>query len=210
MIAALLIWLFKKHGITPFFLVVLLVLPVNSHAQETLLNYSIQHNGKVIGTMQLTHKTIDEELFIKLSSQVQTRFVLEVNVNTIDQSHFKAGKLVSSSVYIKVNDKEKPCKKTKLINDTYKLLAGAKQQCLREPINYNMSLLYIQEPTQISTVYSDSFQRFLSIKKIASNKYRIDLPDGNYNEYAFKNGICNQVWVHHALYTIEMKLNSML
>lgn len=209
MIPALMIWLFKKYGITPFFLLLLMVLPVNSKAQETMANYTILHNGKAIGAMQFSQKTSGEDVYLKLSSQVQTRFLFEVSVNTLDQSHFKAGKLLSSNVYRKVNGKEKPCKKTKLINDNYQVLTGSRQQYIREPINYNMSLLYIQEPVHISTVYSDSFQQFLSIKKIAQNKYRIDLPDGNYNEYAFKNGICNQVWVHHTLYTIEMKLNTL-
>lgn len=199
----------KKRAITPICLLLLLVLPLNGHTQESLANYEIKHNGKVIGTMQFNQKTIGDEVFLKLSSTVQTRFVVEVNVNTIDQSHFKAGKLLSSSVYRKVNGKEKPCKKTKWIDNTYQLFAGAKQKQLQEPINYNMSLLYIQEPLSITTVYSDSFQQFLTVKKIAPNKYRIDLPDGNYNEYAFKNGICNQVWVHHTFYTIEMKLTTL-
>lgn len=196
----------KKYSLTPLCLLMFLFLPANGNAQETVANYNILHNGKVIGAMQFSRKALGEELFLKLSSKVQTRFIFEVNVSTLDQSHFKGGKLLSSNVYRKVNGKEKPCKKTTLINDNYQVLTGNKQQFLQEPISYNMSLLYIQEPININTVYSDSFQQFLSIKKIAQNKYRIDLPDGNYNEYAFKNGVCNQVWVHHTLYTIEMKL----
>ncbi|RZL46037.1 MAG: hypothetical protein EOP00_16235 [Pedobacter sp.] len=228
MIPAIMIWLFKKYAsqqrvaqleclmltlkkcaFMPVLVVLLMFLPINSRAQETQASYTILHNGKIIGAMQFSQKTLGEDVYLKLSSQVQTRFVVEVNVNTLDHSHFKAGKLLSSSVFRKVNGKEKPCKKTKLINDNYQLLTGNRQQHLREAITYNMSLLYIQEPVRINSVYSDSFQQFLAIKKIAQNKYRIDLPDGNYNEYIFKNGICNQVWVHHTLYTIEMKLNAL-
>ena len=210
MLIAFIIWLTKRYGIMPFFVVMLLLFPINSIAQDALANYTILYNGKIIGAMQLNQKIAGDNVFLKLSSQVQTRFLFEVNVNTLDQSHFKAGKLLSSSVNRKVNGKEKPCKQTKWINDNYQLLTGSKQNYLREPIYYNMSLLYIQEPVHINTVYSDSFQQFLAIKKIAQNKYRIDLPDGNYNEYFFKNGICSQVWVHHTLYTIEMKLNTLL
>jgi hypothetical protein len=67
-------------------------------------------------------------------------------------------------------------------------------------------LLYTKEPLNINQVYSDNFQCFLPIKKDAEHQYRVNLPDGNYNEYHFENGICKLVVVNHSLYTIRMEL----
>lgn len=226
MIPALIIWLFKKYGakayadqlehslvglikqyiIAPPFLLFLLFCPANTHAQETTVNYSVWHNGNVIGKMQFNQKVNGEDVFLKMTSTVKTRFIFSINVITEDQAHFKAGKLMYSDVYRKVNGKEKESKRTQWGSNNYQLKSGKNNAALNNEIRYNMMLMYTQEPTHTTSVYSDNFQKFLNIKKTGEHTYRIDLPDGNYNEYYFQKGMCNLVVIHHSLYTIEMKM----
>lgn len=223
MIPALLFWLFKKYAKPAFnnfmqrsannrsqkravLSIILLLHTFLVQGQEKVYTYQIKRNGDQIGTMQFYQKKEGSDTFLKMDSKVKTRFIFEINVQTLDQSHFKNGTLIYSSVHRKVNGKEKESKETKLLHQDYQLLSGTKKTTSNSPINYNMMLLYCQEPINISQVYSDNYQQMLPIYKTAPNTYRINLPDGNYNSYYFQNGTCKKVEVHHTLYLITMEL----
>jgi hypothetical protein len=227
MIPALLFWLFKKYVLPTcnnlivrfqintfhqylkkqtLLSLLLILFAFQAGAQEEIATYQIKRNGDVIGQMQFKQKRAGNDTFLQMDSKVKTRFIFEIDVQTNDESHFKNGQLMWSSVYRKVNGKEKEHRETKLSNQNYLLQAGKKTNSMAGSIHYNMMLLYCKEPVNISQVYSDSFQQHLTIKKTAPNTYRINLPDGNYNDYFFQNGICKVVKVHHTLYTITMEL----
>lgn len=227
MVPALLFWLFKKHALpvlnnlivqfqvnsfhkllkrSTLLSIFILLFTASSYAQEEISTYQIKRNGDVIGQMQFKQKRNGSDTYLTMNSKVKTRFIFEINVQTDDEAHFKNGQLMYSAVYRKVNGREKEHKETKLTNQSYKLQAGNKASALQGSISYNMMLLYCKEPINIAQVYSDSFQQTLPIKRMAPNTYRINLPDGNYNDYYFQNGICKTVKVHHSLYTITMEL----
>jgi hypothetical protein len=55
-------------------------------------------------------------------------------------------------------------------------------------------------------VYSNQFQQFLDIKKVAANRYRLRLPGNNYSYFNYKKGRCTQVDVERVLFTIHFVL----
>lgn len=180
---------------------------VNSQAQEKTVNYNVLRNGTVIGQMQFSQKTNNNDVFLKISSEVKTRLIFGIDIKTEEGSHFKNGKLISSYVKRHVNGKEKANKSTQLIDSGYKTLAENKKgQIKQNYIDYNLMLLYSKEPVSENQVYSDSFQQFLVIKKTNTHSYRIVLPDGNYNDYHFLNGVCQKVELHHSLFTINIQI----
>lgn len=180
---------------------------INSQAQEKTVNYNVLRNGTVIGQMQFSQKTNNDDVFLKISSEVKTRLIFGIDIKTEEGSHFKNGKLISSYVKRHVNGKEKANKTTQLIDSGYKTLAENKKgQIKQNYIDYNLMLLYSKEPVSENQVYSDSFQQFLVIKKTNTHSYRIVLPDGNYNDYHFLNGVCQKVELHHSLFTINIQI----
>lgn len=180
---------------------------INSQAQEKTVNYNVLRNGTVIGQMQFSQKTNNDDVFLKISSEVKTRLIFGIDIKTEEGSHFKNGKLISSYVKRHVNGKEKANKSTQLIDSGYKTLAENKKgQIKQNYIDYNLMLLYSKEPVSENQVYSDSFQQFLVIKKTNTHSYRIVLPDGNYNDYHFLNGVCQKVELHHSLFTINIQI----
>lgn len=219
MIPALIIWLCKKY-ILPrinkknaaqlvrqaLILLCCFTLTIPVFANRLTKIYNIKRNGEVIGKLSFVQNVEGENLYLKITSQVSTRFVFKIDVQTEDLAHFKNGKLISSDVSRLVNGKAKDRKKTSLQGGGYELQSGSKFNSLNQFIGYNMMLLYTKEPLNINQVYSDNFQCFLPIKKDAEHQYRVNLPDGNYNEYHFENGICKLVVVNHSLYTIRMEL----
>lgn len=217
--AALLFWLLKKYALllekfgSPAinlqtkFAVFFFLVTINSQAQEKTVNYNVLRNGTVIGQMQFYQKTNNDEVFLKISSEVKTRLIFGIDVKTEEGSYFKNGKLMSSYVKRHVNGKEKANKTTQLIDSSYKTFAENKKgQIKQQYIDYNLMLLYSKEPIGENQVYSDSFQQFLTIKKTNNHSYRIVLPDGNYNDYHFANGICQKVELHHSLFTINIQI----
>lgn len=189
------------------FSVVFLLIAMTFQAQEKTVNYNVLRNGTIIGQMQFYQKTYNDDVFLKISSEVKTRLIFGIDIKTEEGSHFKNGKLISSYVKRHVNGKEKANKTTQLIDSSYKTLAENKKgQIKQQYIDYNLMLLYSKEPVGESEVYSDSFQQFLVIKKTNHHSYRIVLPDGNYNDYHFLNGICQKVELHHSLFTINIQI----
>jgi hypothetical protein len=223
MIPALVIWLCKKYILPRLnkknsssavprlskhavLVVVFLVLNFTAFASKLTQVYHIKRNGEIIGKLFFSQNIEGENTYLKITSQVSTRFVFKIDVQTEDLAHFKNGRLISSDVSRLVNGKAKERKKTIFQNDVYQLQAGNKFNSLNQPIGYNMMLLYTTEPVSINQVYSDNFQCFLPVKKQATHQYRVNLPDGNYNDYYFENGVCKLVVVNHSLYTIKMEL----
>lgn len=186
----------------PFFL-----FAITSAAQEKTVNYNVLRNGDIIGQMQFYQKTTNNDVYLKISSEVKTRLIFGIDIKTEEGSHFKNGKLISSYVKRHVNGKEKANKTTQLVDTSYRTLAENKKgQIKQQDIEYNLMLLYSKEPAEENHVYSDSFQQFLVIKKIKNHSYRIVLPDGNYNDYHFLNGICQKVELHHSLFTVNIQI----
>lgn len=218
---ALLFWLFKKCvslleifsfltiNLQTKFVVLFFLFAAVSQAQEKTVNYNVLRNGAVIGQMQFYQNNNNGEVFLKISSEVKTRLIFGINVKTEEGSHFKNGKLISSYVKRHVNGKEKANKTTQFIDSNYKISDENKKGEIKQHyINYNLMLLYSKEPVSEDKVYSDSFQQFLTIKKTDNHTYRIVLPDGNYNDYHFLNGICQKVELHHSLFTINIQIAS--
>lgn len=225
MIPALIIWLYKKYGkpflqhhninilsILPFikYTVTTLLLLLTTYtvmAQDQTLNYNVLHNGSIVGHMQLQQRINGDEIFLKIASEVKTRFIFGVKVNVDEESHYCNGKLISSHVHRTVNGKEKANKYTKASGNGYQLIDDDKTGSFNQKqIGYNLCMMYLKEPVGLSQIYSDNFQQYVQIKQVDGHTYRIDLPDGNYNFYTYTNGICSKVELHHSFYKIQIQL----
>src|SRR3954469_5973898 len=223
MIPTLIIWLVKKYllhskkkqqrnyieaftktiRLLPFF--VLFATP--SIAQQQAHRYAVLYKGKNVGTMYLTQIQTGDALLVKITSSVKMQMLMSIKVNVAEEASYRQDKLLYSSVYREVNGRQKANRQTKYCNGCYEIVTEGKKSILNKTgINYNLVRLYCKEPVNISQVYSDAFQQFLNIEPLAAHKYKLELPDGNYNVYYYQNGICTKVEVHNTFYMIQMQL----
>lgn len=185
----------------------LVFLVSEASAQEQTRHYNIFYKGDVVGKMQFYQNKTDETLFLKITSATQVKVVLNVNVDTEEEATFEKGKLIYSKLYRTVNGKEKANNITRAKDNRYVTTTGDKEGFInRSRIDYNFVTLFYKEPGHKQKIYSDNFLKVLDVEKIAHNKYKVQLPDGNYNYYYYENGVCVKVEVHHSFYTIEMRL----
>ncbi len=169
--------------------------------------YTVLYKDDSVGSMKLYTRQSGEDTYMKMASNVEMRFVFRIEVKSEEEANFKSGKLISSKAYRQVNGKEKVNNQTKAVGNAYQTYCDGKTGCIQSKlITYNFLMLYAHEPLNIQKVYSDNFQQFVRIQRTSEHIYKIELPDGNYNNYFFKDGICNKVEVHHSFYSIIIKL----
>jgi uncharacterized protein DUF6134 len=226
MIPVLIIWLIRRYreknkrkniAIVPknskkylrplSILLLFVVLSVKSHSQNKALTYQIVRNGNKVGTLRFSETSTGDMDHLKMESDVKTRFVFTFTAHSSEEAVYYNGILLRSSIYRKLNGTEKANKQHQAGNQQYIIHAGEKTEVTKNyPITYNMLSLYSREPENISQVYSDNFQSFIAIQKTDQHKYKITLPDGNYNYYYYKNGVLSLVEVHHSLYSANIVL----
>ena len=184
-----------------------LVFNISSYAQERKLFYDVMRNGNVIGRISFVEMVSGQKKFLSMTSDVKTRFIFAFSDDTAETAAYDNGIMVYSSFYQKQTGSGTTTKTTIAAGKTYKLTTdGVSKLTSFDPIRYNMLLLYTTVPETISKVYSANFQKHLDIKKIEENKYRLTLPDGKYNYYTYKNGICTKVEIVRTLFTLQFVL----
>ena len=191
-------------------LVILLIFSTNSYSQNKTLNYQIIQNGDKVGSLLFSETSTGDLDYLKMESDVKTRLIFTFTAHASEEAVYNNGILLRSSIYRRLNGSEKANKQHQATgNRQYLIRTGERSEFTKTyPITYNMLSLYSKEPENISKVYSDNFQIFLAIEKAASHKYKITLPDGNYNYYYYKNGILNLVEVHHSFYSANIILTN--
>ena len=179
----------------------------SANAQERKLMYDVMRNGKIIGNISFVELISGQKKFISMTSDVKTRYIFAFSDNTSETAGYEDGIMMYSSFYQKQTGSGTTNKTTIASGKFYKLTNdGESKLATLNPIRYNMLLLYTTIPETITKVYSASFQKLLDINKIAENKYRLTLPDGKYNYYTYKNGVCTKVEIVRTLVSLQFVL----
>lgn len=191
-----------------FIFIFSIVISPNSFSQKTTLDYTINRKGDAVGHILFTQSCSADKTILKLESDVETWFIFTFVANALEEAIFENNIMTRSSIYRRMNGKEKVNKTTTLNGSSYVVQKGSKQEVLNHyPITHNLLCMYANEPKNFSKVYSDNFQQFFDIQKIGDQHYRVNFPDRNYTEYFYLNGVCVKLHVHHTLYEVTIELN---
>jgi hypothetical protein len=190
-------------------MLIMLTIFVWANAQGKRLDYTIKRNGKAIGDMHIKEVREGSRISLRLESKVKASFIFSFTANGIEEALYENGILLYSFVYQMLNGNEKLNKKTKLVDSNYVVNnKGTEEKLERKAIYYNMVCVYTHEPVDVRWIYSDKFQTFIGILKLEDHHYKIKFPDGNSNEYFYKEGVCNRVELNTSLYSATMELKS--
>jgi hypothetical protein len=231
MIPVIVLWLIKKYkkagsrkqffrnisaGIKPLIFkiasvllaILLIFFAMSVIAQTKDLNYMIMRGTDIVGGIHFTETNNSGMKQLEMESQVKGRILfISYSGNAKEEALYQNGVLYRSSIYRKLNGKEKANKQHQAVNNQYVIRSGENSETSAAyPITYNMLSLYSTEPVTIDKVYSDNFQRFLEIKKLENHKYKISLPDGNTNYYYYQNGELVLVEAHSSWYSVMIVL----
>jgi hypothetical protein len=189
--------------------VLLLLAGLIALSQPTQLRYTIKRKGNQVGSISFFQQVVGTKKIFRTESEVKTRMIFLFTAIGREEAIYENGVLLSSSVYQKLNGDVRLDNKTRLVGRNYVVYNGKHPETLNNyPISYNMICLFGIEPATVPKVYSDKFQQFLEIQTVKNHQYRIKFPDGNFNEYFYKDGLCTRVEVHHSLYRSSFELKN--
>ncbi|MES1216960.1 MAG: DUF6134 family protein [Bacteroidota bacterium] len=187
---------------------IFLIVSITLKAQNMQATYNIIRNGNIAGQLKFQRVVKNDSIFLKTESEAKANFLFTINTYSKEEAIYKNGILLYSSIYRKRNGSEKANKQTRLKDYKYHITTRDKTEVIRSyPIRNNLLSMYCSEPKSASSVYSDFFQQYVPLEKVADSKYKISFPDGNYNYYYYKDGICLEVDVHTSLYSAQIVLN---
>jgi hypothetical protein len=193
----------------PAIVLVFLLTVLSAFTQEKKYNYCISVGGKSVGELSVKKKESSDSLMLDINSAISTRMIFLFTAIAAEKSIFQNGRLRYSFITRQVNKGRLTTMETKDMGLVYH--SQKKGEAIRvsnSPIHHNMSSLYLIEPVNFGIVYSDMFQEFVKIIFVGLHHYKIILPDGNYNEYFYADGICKRIRVHQTLFTAQMDLKS--
>jgi hypothetical protein len=78
-------------------------------------------------------------------------------------------------------------------------LEGTKSTLDNVEIQHSVSDLYFTEPRQITSVYSETLGKLLTIRPLGNGAYELSLPEGKKNIYRYQKGALVEVEVNHML-----------
>ena len=178
-------------------------------AQEQSLQYAINRHGKRVG--ELTFKQVKEstKTTYTVESLVKVSILLSFTVQAWENSVYENDVLQSSSLVRKVNGKERTNKVIKTTGSGLTISNKNEEKVVKNYlVKYSTHCLYVAEPVSYTNVFSDNYQQFIPIQKLAVHHYKISFPDGGSNEYFYENGICKKVKVRSSLFDAEFVLVS--
>ncbi|MEO6136314.1 MAG: DUF6134 family protein [Ginsengibacter sp.] len=190
-----------------FILMMLLSCSFYGIAQEGILQYDVIRNGNVIGFLNITERTNGNLVFLELKSEVKTKQLLFLYRSDVTEDVvFENGEMIYSFYYKKENGKETSVEAKKSDRNFNVIDNGNRSVAHYKSVRNNIVQLYRRSPGTDTKIFSNHFQQFLDIQKVAENKYRLILPDGNSNYYHYKNGVCDQVDIERTLFAIHFIL----
>lgn len=186
-------------------LLILLLTPVLSSSQSSILHYKIVQGGDNIGWLRLEKNITGNKTNLLLVSELKTRIILLIEVSTKETSIFENGQLLYSSQYRKTNGTVKVNKQTSRVGERYQVNNNGDRQFLPiSAISTNLLSLYFQEPVGFNTVYCDKHERYIKIVRTDDGGYKIIFPDGNSNIFFYSHGICTRIRINNTFYTAEI------
>jgi len=184
---------------------ILLLFIINSNAQNHNLSFEVWKNKSLIGFISIKEKIVSDSVVYDLSSEIKAKVLVKFDVSGVEKTIFKNGLLVYSSVYRKLNSKEKVNKELHFIDGKYFLINGGRKRALSiNKVRGNLVTLYFYEPINISQVYCDNHNAMANVVLLETGKYQVTFPDGSYNIFYYKNGKCKKVDAFTSLYQVQL------
>lgn len=169
-----------------------LALGMNSFADN--LTYTVIHDKKPVGQINISRTTKQDLTQIRFESTVVVNMLFTIKVYDKMDVTFKGNQLINSYLYRTLNGKVKV--KNYATWDGKSYLQNNKDEdksTLSQLIHYTTASLYYHEPIGQQEVYSEKFQKMIPIKNVGIKRYLLSLPNGNKVYYSYKNGVCSLV-----------------
>ncbi|MBK6525360.1 MAG: hypothetical protein IPG07_07260 [Crocinitomicaceae bacterium] len=179
---------------------------VGIHAFGQTAGYTIYSADKeLLGQLKVSSIQADTTTKIAVVSQFKIKMLITIDVKYTLQSFYRNGELVSNSIKMYRNDELHSFAKTTKVGSQYKFIKDENESIYDKRISFSESLLYFNEPIQISTIYSEFDGVEKTIIESSKGHYKIKNPlNGNESEYFYEKGTLSSAIVHFQMMTLYL------
>ena len=170
-----------------------------------MIRFDIVKKSKVIGFIDLQKSKSTETTTYRISSEVNTKILLDFKAKSNETYVFKNDTLIYSSIYRTINDRVKVDQSLAYKKGNYLLTHKKGHEVIdRDIIKFNLIQMYLEEPEHLEYVYCDKLNRYLKIDKIENHSYKITFPNKSYNIFKYEDGKCVLVEAVGAFYKVKV------
>lgn len=169
------------------------------------IEYDIILLGK-IGKLQINKTSVNEELIISTVSEVKIPFY---KFSWITDTKSANGQLLYAEYKQLLNEKTREKTSISMLSDSRWKFTNTEGKSNHIQIDnpFYVSQLYFEEPVNESHIFSERFGKSLELIRYGNGHYRLLLPDDNYCDYFYEDGICKVVKAKNGARTIKMVLS---
>jgi hypothetical protein len=167
--------------------------------------YNIVRNDIVIGKIKINQTVSGDSIIYTIESDVKGKFILKFKVVGKEKYIYKNGTLIYSSLFRTLNDKVKTNNCIIYNKGEYSFQSPEGNKSLNfEIIKQNLMTLFINEPIGIESVFCDNQQQMVKVKPIGKGIYKVELSNGKYNIFHYKNGRCIKIEAVSPLFDVTL------
>jgi hypothetical protein len=185
-----------------------LLMLVGILCKSETLTYSVIHDGKPVGKINIDRTKVNDVTQYKFESNVVVNMLLTVKVYDKMNVTFKGNQLTNAYLYRTLNGRVR-VKNNATWNGSQYIMTDKDddKSIIKHPIYHTTASLYYIEPTNIPYVYSEKFQKMIAVKSVGNKRYVLNLPNGNKAYYTYANGVCSLVEAETDWATLKFVLN---
>lgn len=177
----------------------------NSVASAQTLLYNVLIANKKSGTLTVqSTSTGDDATTIRSQANFSVAFQ---DINALLEVEYQNGHMHESSMIQKVNDKVREQTIITRQGTEYNVeKKGKEATILAKTVTYTVAMLYHTEPTGIKYVFSERYGVFCPLKKLDSNQYELEMPNGQKVQYFYEKGVCTKVLTRQMMMDVRFEL----
>jgi len=176
------------------------------HAEK--LTYTVIHDNKPVGKINIERTVQHDVTQYNFESDVVIKMLLNIHVYDKMDVVFKGNQLIKSYLYRTLNGRVKVRNLAIWDGSQYKQSDKDDEvTTIHHLIHFTTASLYYNEPANLSSLYSEKFQKMIPVKPAGPKRYRLDLPNGNKVFYSYANGRCSLVEAETDWATLKFVIN---
>lgn len=172
---------------------------------ELYFDVFLKNKNKVVGSLTTSQTTVGSKTLYHSSTNIQTRLIVDVQVDYNYSVTFIKDQLEEANVEITINDKPHSKTHTLRDKDTYQVTKdNGDQIVLKDAIDYSTILLYFEEPTQIDQCYSEQDGSMNHIIDLGDHVYKKINAKNKENLYYYENGVLKKAIIDGGIIQLEL------
>ena len=168
--------------------------------------FNIRALGMNVGKITVHQERKGEALFVEAISEIEVWIIFKIKAKYIQTSVYKNGVLKESSLKTYKDGEVSSDTRITKKGDGYILKKGQIMSHIDEKIEYSGSLLYFNEPKDVTDMYLEISGEKATVEPLGDHEYSImDPSSGKKNEYTYKNGVLQNAIIRHIVANVYLE-----